>query len=643
MSLSTEQLNSSEGKVMIPGTYNLVLGTGATSSGTFTPGSTEWDGYVTLSQGTSSSASGLWYGLSTWDDLGEPRSYISFTPTIPLSATYGAACSVEASFGQSGSGEVALYAVTAGYENPRLVAWVGSGSTNPEGYQTSGWIHPGNEDVVFIDAHADAAAALTNATELRLVLRNSVPTSGVTLSKWYVYEPITEAPTGIVDQWTSNVNAINYTISATGAAGYSNRAGLVQFGSLALTGWTPVPASNISPVTSILTGDSRTYIIYGLPTGLLIGDTLKIYDSYGNYTYVSGSQNARTTLSGAITSVVDGNTVSLSAIAYTSTATGLSALFTTQVTWREWYGSRYGTLHTVSTSSLTGDPMSTTYTYDTTFDLTGCYNGVAYITAKRYEPIIGDYAYFQYFDTKKAYSDPIGPNIYAANAYSRPGHVLFSFAASDIGNIETHQISMGGTTYDKVTYSPQPTTAYVTSACTGTLGEVITGSIVFEDDTVNSTTSDVVSAVVGAGTFGEQTAPPYNLPHLDILLCEDLNIVLRWDSWDRYTSGALGFRIPIQYFNIYRKTSQENEYTLIDTATKTARTYLDNTLITVGVYDYVVEGVDDLFRTYYLAGTAYVLDNPNPDWIPFIEPYLALFPVWTAAPAKTHTTKKLLG
>jgi len=641
MGLSTEQLNSPNGKVKIPGVYSLVLGTDVTSSGSFTTSSSAWDGYLTLTQGTSSEQ--YWYGASNWNDLGEPISYIGFTPSIPLSSTNGMCCSVKASFATTGgSGEIALYAIHTGYSNPALATWIGSGIDNPDLYQTEGWINDGTSGGTLLDAHHPVAEELSTATELRLVFRNSVPTSAITISAWHIYEPITACPSGTGEMFLSYAytNMLIYSIDATGASGYRDRAGLVRLGSLQLTGWTPTPEDNISPISNKLS--NYIYYIYNMPSGLFVGDTLKIYDSYGNYGYLEGTQNSTTGLSGMLTGSYSGNTVSVSAwVLSAAVATGLNDLLVTQVIWKESYD-KQSTVYTISTSSMTGDSINTVYTLENTFDITGNYDILVWLYAKRYEPCLEDYTYYLYNYGKQIYTDPIGPDIYAANAYSRPGHVLFSFATSDKGALSAHELRMNDGSY-LVNYGiPHQTTVYVTSACTGIAGEMLTGSIIMHDVAGNKTTSEVLSAVVGEGTYGEQTLTPYNIPNLEILLCEDLDIVLRWDSWARFTSGLLGYRIPISSYKIYRKTQQESAYTLIDTLTTTAYTYLDNSLITVGVYDYVVVGIDDLLKEYCLSGTAYVLDNPYPDWIPFIEPYLAMFPVWTAAPAKKHTLEKLL-
>lgn len=244
---------------------------------------------------------------------------------------------------------------------------------------------------------------------------------------------------------------------------------------------------------------------------------------------------------------------------------------------------------------------------------------------------------------------PDSPTILTHDAWTYDSCVLFTIGASDISGIFAYQlfskVATGDWTFEETTTLPTP------YECIGTIqflkqcsaGDTVALSATFMNQ-YGLTTSTSSSAQSLTGTYYIPPVPVSGTPTIEINICEDTTIEITWTSWEEYVNYT--YKIPgypIRWFEVYRKLSTESTYTYLGSASGSVSSYIDTTNPAIGYNDYRVVGIDYFYKRFALGGRANIVDNPDPGLIPFIEPYCAMLPVWTAAPAKVHTTRKIFG
>lgn len=121
--------------------------------------------------------------------------------------------------------------------------------------------------------------------------------------------------------------------------------------------------------------------------------------------------------------------------------------------------------------------------------------------------------------------------------------------------------------------------------------------------------------------------PNTTIPAASICYNTQYQPVISFGVWDQFMPDVEGYRYPPTGFCLYRKTLDDNEFTLLDSFTGNPGTYTDTTALPNTSYRYVLVGVDALGQrrsiSIFIAG--YVVGKS------FMEPYLDLLPRWTAA------------
>lgn len=241
------------------------------------------------------------------------------------------------------------------------------------------------------------------------------------------------------------------------------------------------------------------------------------------------------------------------------------------------------------------------------------------------------------------------PLITIHTAWGYNSCVLFTIGTSDLSGIYAYQlhtkISTGAWTWECTTQldSPYNIIEPIEYLKQCNPGETISLSAIVMNQ-LGETVTTSVSATSLTGTYALPSIPATAIPNFEIHICEDTNIELVWSSWETYVDYEYAIPIdPIRFFMIYRKLASETTYTYVGSALSTDTSFIDTTHPTLGLHDYRLVGIDYYYRRRSLGGRVQVVDNPQPGVLPFIEPYCGMLPIWTAAPAKIHTTSKLYG
>lgn len=614
---------------------------------------------ITFSRGTDL-PTGKYFGHSdTWAKLVSDAAvpvyvkYVAPTGGFPVS---GCMISVYAEFEGSqastwdGLGEIAVYAKFSTDESDiRLLMFMGL----PQGGQVcqpGGWMVPGDtrsqafvihDRNVFSELPGLVGKKWSDIKELRLVFRNQTANKKVRIRNWYIYEAIRKGPYGKVISVNATPASATLNLAVSGATGTTP--GL-------LSGICSADMVFDTTLTSV-TGRAS----YGVPATVLssIAFTslpvasrsrfLVMHDTYGNYSYIDNSWGVQTLPTGSFSGSANYAT---GRISFTGSIDG-EALNVHSYALYQWGRPKdSNTLDYVPVVVKTYSPpvsVPLAISEDLPLDKTAGGQWKLVINGERTHHDVfpnGSSRDCTYFYTYTAYyviPDQYPPTISfdLATAQSTVRATTVARDMGGIGRIEYIRANTDGsetTVQSKAYTGPDfPTSVVDDAIIPATPGSQISIRARVWDAAGNWTDSEMITLRVRSGggySGGGSTVKP----EISAIPLSNGHVKISWSSWEGFldATGAVAFEPTV--FQVYRRQGDAAAYAkLSPDLPASTREYLDTTITVPGIYQYLVQGKDNLGNRKSISATVDVSSAPTVTLTTFVEDYLQLLPKWTAA------------